>query len=61
MNSLEDTTPPVTWTPLEQFPVGSSTTIQGVITGPFHAIRLVVGTLSGGSMYWNIIQASDIN
>ena len=63
LNNLEDTTITPIWTPLEQFPVGSSATQQSVISGPFHAIRLVVGTLSGGvaTIYWNIIQASDIN
>lgn len=63
LNDPNSTTPTPIWTPLEQFPAASSATQQAQVAGPFHAIQLVVGTLSGGvaTIYWNIIQASDIN
>ena len=52
--------PPQEWTALAQFPAGSSTTITAAITNPVAGLRLNVASISGGPVYFKIIQGDFI-
>ena len=48
--------PPVEWTPLVTFPAGSTSTTTALVNASVYALRLNVASISGGPVYFKVMQ-----